>query len=109
MARPSKSDQERGYLRSFWDELRTIEADYTGAVTMFVTTERRPGVMQYRLVFTSLLGGDENALNTAAYKFDFPNSSEVSLSGQLWAGARILHDLVKDAHERTAPLARKRG
>lgn len=102
MSRPTKADQERGYLKAFWDEVRTIEADYTGSVTMFVTPERRPGVMQWRLVFVSLLNGDENALNTASYQFLFPTASNVILAGTLWSGARVLHDLVRDAHERTA-------
>lgn len=107
MSRPKITDQERGYLKSYWDELGVMEADYTGVVTLYVTRSRRPGVMEYRMTFTSLVGGDENTLHTAAYKFDFPNSSNVSLAGQLWAGARILHDLVTDAWERTATPAQK--
>jgi len=102
MTRVSKTDQERGYLKSFWEEARTVETEYTGSVTMFVTTTQRIGVMEYRLVFTSLLDRETASARDCSYRFEYPNAQDVTLAGQLWRGARILADLVGDADVRSA-------
>lgn len=102
MTRKSKTDQELGYLKMFWEELRTLEVEYSGAVTMFVSASRRIGVMEYRLVFTSLLDDETASEHTCTYKFDYPNAGNTILAGQLWNASRILADLVGDVQVRNA-------
>jgi hypothetical protein len=99
MARPSKTEQEMGYLRDWWTEVRTMEADYRGQVSMFVTATQRPGVMQYRMVFTPLMGDLENGLGVQAIDFVYPNVEQSSFAGFMWRKAISLSRMVEQAEE----------
>lgn len=103
MARPSKTEQEIGYLRSFWEEVREIEADFGGAVTIFAVATKRVGVINLRLVFVPLLSDAENPLASHAYSFNFPNAGATSFAGSLWDGALKLRDLVTDGARLRSP------
>jgi hypothetical protein len=99
MARPSKTEQEMGYLRDWWTEVRTMEADYHGQVSMFVSATQRPGVMQYRMVFTPLMGDLENGLGVQAIDFVYPNVELSSYAGFMWRKAISLSRMVEQAAE----------
>lgn len=96
MPRPSKSDQEKGFIRSWWDHVREIETDYHGTVMISTFATERPGVFAWRLSFTPFMGDMENMLHRAAIGFNFPDSRNVTLAGALFVAAMNLGDLVED-------------
>jgi len=98
MARPSKTEQEIGYLRSAWDELRTLQANYQGVVSIYANTTGRPGVFTLRFVFTPLLESAENYLGANAVQFEYPSAhASQTLAAALWAQAQQLARVVDDA------------
>lgn len=99
MPRKTKTEQELGYIRSFWDEIRTLSADYSAVVSMFVEATGRPGVLKFRLIFTPLVEREENHLGSAAVQFEYPNGSVQTLAGALWTQAIKLQQVVADARE----------
>src|ERR1044072_1067253 len=96
MPRPSKTEQEKGYIRSWWDEVKEIETDFHGTVMISTYASKRPGVFAWRLSFTPMIGDVENALHRAAVGFNFPDARNVSLAGALFVAAMKLGDLVAD-------------
>jgi hypothetical protein len=98
MARPSKTDQERGFLRSAWDVMRVLQADYQGVVTVYANTTGRPGVFTIRFVFTPLAEDAENYLGANAVQFDFPTASTSTLAATFFAQAMKLQQLVADSY-----------
>lgn len=99
MARPSKTDTEKGFVEAFWKEVKILEADFTGLTTIAVYPSSRPGVLYFRISFTPLLGEDENPLGSAAVQVEFPNATTQTMAGALWSAAMKLHRLVSDANE----------
>jgi hypothetical protein len=99
MARPSKTDQELGYLKDFWEEVRTTEADYHGSWSMEVWPSNRPGVMTYRMIFAPLMGAIEYGLGKQTLEFTYPNAEQSTMSGFLWRKAIALGRQVKLASE----------
>lgn len=77
-------------MKDFWLEVRTMESAYTGAFSMFVSATQRPGVFSFRMVFTPLLGGEENGMGVAALEFAYPNAEQSMLSSMLWRKAMSL-------------------
>lgn len=109
MARPSKTDQEIGHIRDYWTELRTIEAEYHGMVTVFVNCTTRPGVLVFRMIFTPLMEGQPNALGTTTLEFLYPNIEQSTLAGFLWRKAITLGRLVAEDAEQQRDRLIKRG
>lgn len=105
MARRSKSDQEQGYLRSFWDEVREMEADYAGLVTCSLECGQRPGIVRIRLSFAPFAGDAYNTLGVQTVLHEFPNAQQGSLASTLWASSLKLLALVEgaDFKYRSAP------
>jgi hypothetical protein len=99
MARPSKTDQEIGYLKDFWEEVRTMEADYHGQWSMEVWPSSRPGVMIYRMIFTPLMVAVEYGLGKQTLGFVYPNEEQSTYSGFIWRKAISLSRQVKAAAE----------
>lgn len=97
MARPNKTDQERGYMMSFWKELKVLEADYVGVTTVTAFALPRPGVVSFRIAFTPLLTEQENPLGSAAVQVEYPNGSTQTLAGALWSASMKLTTLVYEA------------
>ena len=102
MARKSKSEQEQGYLRNYWDELREMEADYRGVALCSVEASPRPGVLRFRMSFTPMLGSAENGVGASMYQFEYPNAQNGTLAAALWAGSLKLLALV-EVNARVAP------
>jgi hypothetical protein len=109
MARPSKTQQEMGYVRDWWQEVRVLEAEHHGQVSMFVTATQRPGVMQFRLVFTPLMDGMENGLGVQALDFTYPNAEQSTLAGFLWRKCMSLSRMVMEDEEKRRPVSKRRG
>lgn len=109
MTRPSKTDQEIGLLRSFWDTVKMMENDYHGMVSMYSFCTHRPGVVNIRLAFTPLMGGEENELAKAAVAIVFPNSQRMSLAGALFKAAFTLQQMVEDIAEEQKARTLQRG
>lgn len=84
MARPSKTDQEIGYVKDYWNEARTIEADHKGIIVMSVHATPRPGVVVVRLVFTPMFGGVENGLGVVSTENVYPNAERSTFWGFMW-------------------------
>lgn len=101
MPRPSKTEQEMGYLRDFWNEVRQAEAEYSGVFEMHVIPVARPGVMQYRMTFTPLMGLLPNGLTVQALTFLYPNAEQSTYAGFMWRKAITLTRMVEEAAERT--------
>jgi len=95
MARKSKTEQEQGFLRDYWNEVREMEADYRGVVMSSLECSPRPGVMRFRLSFTPMMGYIENGMGVSMYQFEFPNSQQGTLAAALWAASLKLLALVE--------------
>lgn len=109
MARPSKTEQETGYLRDWWNEVRVLEAEHQGMVSMFVNATHRPGVMKYRMVFTPLMGDAENALGVVALEFVYPNVEHSTFAGFMWRKAISLSRMVQEAADKRTARPTKGG
>lgn len=107
MPRPSKTEQELGYLRSFWNEVRALQSDYAAAVGLYAYPTERPGVWSYRLVFTPLVDNAYNHVGSAAVQFLYPNGESQSFAGALWRQSMKLTELVADARELRVPSKHK--
>lgn len=109
MARPSKTDQELGHIKDYWTEIRTIEAEYSGMVTVFMNCTARPGVLVFRMIFTPLMEGMENALGTCTIEFLYPNVEQSSLAGFLWRKVISLGRMVAEESENQRARKKTRG
>ena len=96
MARPSKTDQEQGYFKDFWTELRTIESVGRGTVTVWFNATGRPGVCEVQLIFTPLFGGAENKLGMQVLRATYPNAEQSTLAGWLWRKAIALGRMIDE-------------
>lgn len=99
MTRPSKTDQEMGAIKDCWTELRVLEAEYHGETQMWCVPTARPGVFSWRMIFTPLMGTEENGLGMIALTFQYPNVERSTLSGFLWRKAITLSRMVAEADE----------
>jgi len=97
MSRPSKTEQEMGYLRDFWQEVRVTEAEYHGSFEMTVVPTARPGVMQYRMTFTPAADRTPEGLGVVALVFGYPNAEQSSFAGFMWRKAITLARMVEEA------------
>ena len=102
MPRPSKTEQELGYLRDFWNEVRVMEAEHHGMFEMYVTPTPRPGVMQYLMRFTPIMGTIPNHMGVTTLTFAYPNVENSSYSGFMWRKAitlsRMVQEMADSAH-----------
>lgn len=97
MARPSKTQQELGYIRDWWNEVRTIEAEYKGQVTLTIQAMPRPGVFGMELRFTPILEDQMNPLGAHTLLFYYPNVEQSTLAGFLWRKVMSLGRMVEGA------------
>lgn len=102
MARPSKTDQEIGFIRDAWTELRTLEAEYHTVISCYVTPQARPGCFRFRLVCVPLMDDAPSGLGTQAVEWTFPSASDTSLAGELWRQSIKLSRQVYEADEKRA-------
>lgn len=100
MPRVTKTDQELGYVRSFWNEIQTIQAIYGVAFEMSCFLSPRPGVLVFRLTTTSLLDASGESMGKNSIQFEFPSPYKTTLAGALWAHAMKLSDLVEESDKR---------
>lgn len=97
MPRKPKEEQEAGYMRSLWDELRYLQVDHTGTVAVTCDPSERPGVFYFRFVFRPANKEDMELWGTQAIQIEFPNGSRQMLSAALWTALMKLTDAVVDA------------
>jgi len=109
MPRKTKTDEEVGYLRAFWDEVREMEADFNGAVSIQELPSKRPGVLEIHLSFTQAVGTLDNPLSQAKYKYTFPTALNQTYAASKWVAARALRQVVADMDEDLKRPRRKRG
>jgi hypothetical protein len=107
MSRPSKTDQEQGYFKDFWTELRTIESIGKGTVTVLFNATGRPGVCEIQLVFTPLFGSEQNTLGMQVIKCVYPNAETSTLAGFLWRKAIALGRMI-DSLDQAPDMAPRR-
>lgn len=96
MSRPSKTDQEMGYIRDFWNEVRTQEAQHHGIFSTHIYPIARPGVFQIQLSFTPLRGDLENGMGVSSIVCTYPNAEQSTLAGFLWRKAISLGRMVEE-------------
>lgn len=103
MPRRSKDDQDKGFMRSFWDEVRELESDHGSAVSMYVHPSKRPGVFVFRLVSVPMMGAEADKVGVSSVQFEYPTALRQSLPAALWAYAQKLALQVDIGHEFPAP------
>lgn len=96
-------------MRAFWDEVRTLQADYGAAVSLFAYPTDKPSVWNFRLIFTPIGKSAEDPVGAASVQFQYPVSQEVSLTGWLWNQSMKLTQLVTDSQPSRAPFKRRKG
>lgn len=99
MARPSKTDQEMGHVKDWWNEARTIEAEYHGQVSMTVNATPRPGVFSIEMRFTPVYDRVENPLGAQVLVFLYPNVEQSTLAAFLWRKMISLGRMVEGAYD----------
>lgn len=107
MGRPSKTAQEEGYVRSFWEEVRSIEADFQGVAMVTLVPSRRTGVVVVRIAFTPFFDTADNPLGSHALQIEYPNGSTQTLAGALWSAAMKLYATVSEDWHNKNPRAKK--
>ena len=109
MPRRSKEDQDRGFMRSFWDEVREMENDHVMSVSMYVHPSKRTGVFVFRLVAVPLVENNEAGLGTNSVQFEYPTALRQSLPAALWAYSQKLSVQCDIAAVNTAPPPKRKG
>src|SRR3954465_7951272 len=109
MPRRSKTDQDAGFMRSYWDEVREMQVDYGAVMQVYSHPSNRTGVFVFRMVAAPMDTRDLNDWGTCAVQFEYPNANNQSLPAVLWVFAEKLHNLVHEAYTEHADRARKRG
>ena len=109
MPRRSKDDQDRGFMRSFWDEVRELETDHGASVTLFVHPSKRPGVFVYRMVAVPIEGPEAETKGVNAVQFEYPTALRQSLPAALWAYAQKLSLQCDIAYANATPPLKKGG
>jgi hypothetical protein len=100
MSRPSKTDQELAALRDCWTEIRTMEAEYHGVVSIYVSALARPGTFGFRMVFTPLVGPTDEDIGGHSLEFIYPNVEQSFFAGFLWRKAIALSRMVREGREK---------
>ena len=108
MPRVSKTDQELGYVRSFWNEVKTFQAVYGTTFGLSVHLSDRPGVLVFRMEAASLLDASGEGMGTNAIQFEFPTPHKTTMAGALWAHAMKLSDLIEENDKRRQAASGKR-
>jgi hypothetical protein len=109
MARPSKTDQELGAFRDCWNELRTLEADHQGFVSIIVNPLARPGMFSVRMTFTSFVGNIEEGQGAHGLAFMYPNVENSTFAGFMWRKAIALRRMVDEGSNRPVRPYKKEG
>lgn len=102
MPRPSKTDQEQGAMKDLWLEIKALEAEHSGVVSMHMIPTERPGVFSFNLLFTSLLEGQPNAPSSHSLQFVYPNAERSPLAAFLWRKAIALSRMVQEEADNRA-------
>ena len=84
MPRKSKTDQEIGYARSAWDQLRDTEDDFKASVFVTLTPEHRAGVWRIRLSCAQVFAQYGQQPVDCAVSVIWPNAHTQSFMGALW-------------------------
>jgi len=99
MPRKSKTDQDAGFMRSFWDEVREMQVDYGVVVGVYVHPSNRTGVFVFRLIGAQAASHSVAPIGTQAMQFEYPTGDLLSLPGALWRGSMKLHEMCVEAHK----------
>lgn len=108
MARPSKTDQELGWLEDAWKIFRSLEASYQGVISIYANPMGRPGVFTFRFVFTPLVETSENYLGSCAVQFLYPNADSKTLAATFYNQAHKLAEVAESSNRVRGPY-RKNG
>lgn len=107
MARPSKTAQELGYLRSAWEEVEDMAHEHGVLVDVRILMTLSRGTFNIRAeaatIEKDLLG---KPLGTTAIMVRFPNGHNTTLAGELWNCLHKLNDMaaeMRDAVLRAQP------
>lgn len=104
MARPKNLDQERGYLRSAWDEVQIMEADFGCVLVLNYHRTPRPGVWRFIVSATPPPGQFIYDPSTAhSVSFDYPTAKEQPFTAALWDHLRHLHQMLYDSKRLQEP------
>lgn len=109
MPSKTKTEQEQGFLRSFWDEIKEMEADFDGVVTVTETASKRPGVLEIHLSFTQNEGPLDSPVSQAKVKYTFPSALNQTYAASKWMAARSLCQVVQDMVKDLERPKKKRG
>lgn len=108
MSRPSKTEQEQGFFRDCWTEMRSIEAEYHGVISIYVSTLARPGTFGFRMIFTPLMGDTDEGIGVHALEFIYPNVEQTTFAAFLWRKAIALARMVREGKEQPVrPFGKK--
>jgi len=97
MPRPSKTDQELGYLKAAWEEIEDMQREHGMITTVTLSTANSRGVFnirgEVRTIETDLL---KEPLGRSSIMVRYPNGNNTTFAGQLW---NLLHKLNDEAGE----------
>jgi hypothetical protein len=109
MPRKSKTDQERGYARAAWDELRDIEDEFKAAVFITITPEHRAGVWKLRISCSQVLAKLGTQPIDTAISVIWPNAHDQAFTGAMWDALIKLRAMAEEQAGMIHPRATKDG
>ena len=107
MVKPKNGGQEEEFLRSAWTVIRETETSYNVSVDVELVPQKQPGVWLIYLIATDLVAGGGFYRPIARERRNFPNASNGTMAGTLFAAALQLDALVTE--HRRAELERPRS
>jgi len=109
MPRKSKTDQERGYARSAWDEIRDLEDEFKATIFITLTPEHRAGVFKIRLSCAQVIAQYGQKPVDAAVAVIWPNAHDQAFTGALWDTVIKLRAIVEEQAGLIALAPQKEG
>lgn len=109
MARKSKTDQERGYARSAWDEIRELEDEFKASIFITITPEHRAGVFKVRMSCAQVIAHYGKQPVDAAVAVIWPNAHDQAFTGAVWDTVIKLRGIVEEQAGLISPAPQKDG
>lgn len=109
MPRKSKTAQEIGYARSFWDTIRDIEDEFKSSVFVTITPEHRPGVLKIRMSCAQVLAKFGSQPVDTSIAVIWPNARDQTFVGCMWDTAMKLFTQAEEQSGLITPRTGEHG
>lgn len=96
MPRKSKTAEEEGLIRTFWDEAVMMETEVRRLVLVTIIPTARKGVISVQVSATAIESDSDGVIRSDKISQIFPNATSVSFAGFLWSMAQRLREQIEN-------------